>query len=89
MCESQRPVPQGAELQHEIQDTEAVRGRQREQLQSGDRPGGKGRVQERHGGSQAEISLQLPLQERHEEGEKLPTYLLEHVPKLTGYVTKH
>lgn len=62
--------------------------RQREQLQPGDGPGGQGRVQKRHGGSQAEIALQLPLQEGHEEGEKLPAYLLEHVPKLTGYVAK-
>lgn len=45
-------------------------------------------MQKRHGGSQAEISVQLPLQEGHEEGEKLPAHLLEHVPELTGYVAK-
>lgn len=66
-----------------------MRGRQREQLQPGDGPGGEGRMQKRHGGSEAEIPVQLPLQEGHEEGEKLPAHLLEHVPNLTGYVAKH
>lgn len=45
-------------------------------------------MQKRHGSSQAEIPVQLPLQEGHEEGEELPAHLLEHVPELAGYVAK-
>ena len=83
--ESQRPVPEGAELQHQVPHTEAVRGRQGDQLQPDVRPGGQGRVSQRHGGPQTEVALQLPLQARNEEGEELPAHLLEHVPEPAGY----
>lgn len=83
--EGQRPVPEGAELQLQVPHAEAVRGGQGDQLQPGVRPRGQGRVPQRHGGAQAEVALQLPLQARHEEGEELPAHLLEHVPEPAGY----
>lgn len=44
-------------------------------------------MSQRHGGPEAKVSLQLPLQAGHEEREKLPAYLLEHVPESAGYAS--
>lgn len=85
LCEGQRSVPKGAELQHQVPHAEAVRGGQGDQLQLDLGPGGQGRVPQRHGGPQTEVALQLPLQAGYEEGEELPANLLEHVPEPAGY----
>ena len=60
--EGQRAVPEGAGLQHQVPDYEAVRGRgQGEQLQHGGRLRGQGRVPKRHGLAQTEPAVQLPV----------------------------
>jgi len=78
-------VPQGVHLQHQVPHHEAVRGGKGEQLQRGHRHRGAGRVPERHRRHEAESPVQLQVQTGHEEGEKLPAHLLEHIREFTGY----
>lgn len=60
--EGQRAVSEGAGVQLQVPHDEAVRGRrQGEQLQLSGRPGGQGRVPERHGRAQTEPAIQLPV----------------------------
>lgn len=43
-------------------------------------------MSQRHRGYEAEPTLQLQVQERHEEGKELSPDLLEHISEFTGYV---
>lgn len=82
-------MSKGVLLQHQVPDDEAVCGGQREQLQCGHGSRGAGRVSQRYRRHEAESSVQLQVQKRHEEGEELSPDLLEHISELAGYALSH
>lgn len=84
LCESQRSVSEGAGVQLQVPDNEAVRRWEGGQLQRGTRTGGAGRVSQRHGGTQTKSPVQLQVQKGHEEGEELLAHLLGLLSEFTG-----
>lgn len=62
-----------------------MRGGQGEQLQRGHGSRGAGRVPQCHRCHEAELPLQLQVQEGHEEGEELSADILEYISEFARY----